>query len=160
MEIVNSKAPGEPLKWEDLQKMKYSWNVAQEVLRMAPPVQGNFRETITNFVFNGFTIPKGWKLYWSPNSTHKSADYFPEPEKFDPSRFEGKGPAPYTFTPFGGGPRMCPGNEYARVVTLVFMHHLVTKFKWETVFPNEKITIAPFPTPTKGLPIRLYPHQK
>ncbi|PRQ58079.1 putative cytochrome P450 [Rosa chinensis] len=70
MEIVNSKAPGEPLKWEDLQKMKCSWNVAQEVLRMAPPVQGNFREALTDFVFNGFTIPKGWKLYWSANLTH------------------------------------------------------------------------------------------
>ncbi|PRQ58081.1 putative cytochrome P450 [Rosa chinensis] len=160
MEIVNSKAPGEPLKWEDLQKMKYSWNVAQEVLRMAPPVQGAFREALTDFVFNGFTIPKGWKLYWSANSTHKSADCFPEPEKFDPSRFEGKGPAPYTFLPFGGGPRMCPGNEYTRVVTLVFMHNLVTRFKWEKVFPDEKTTVAPFPTPAKGLPIRLFHHQK
>ncbi|KAM5555339.1 hypothetical protein ABKV19_023306 [Rosa sericea] len=160
MEIVNSKAPGEPLKWEDLQKMKYSWNVAQEVLRMAPPVQGNFREALTDFVFNGFTIPKGWKLYWSANLTHMSADCFPEPEKFDPSRFEGKGPAPYTFIPFGGGPRMCPGNEYARVVTLVFIHHLVTRFKWEKVFPDEKTTVAPFPTPARGLPIRLYHHQK
>ncbi|XP_024157497.1 beta-amyrin 28-monooxygenase [Rosa chinensis] len=140
--------------------MKYSWNVAQEVLRMTPPVQGNFREALTDFVFNGFTIPKGWKLYWSANWTHKNADCFPEQEKFDPSRFEGKGPAPYTFIPFGGGPRMCPGNEYARVVILVFMHHLVTRFKWEKVFPDEKTIVIALPTPAKGLPIRLFHHQK
>ncbi|PRQ58082.1 putative cytochrome P450 [Rosa chinensis] len=84
----------------------------------------------------------------------------PEPEKFDPSRFEGKGPAPYTFIPFGGGPRMCPGNEYARVVILVFMHHLVTRFKWEKVFPDEKTIVVALPTPAKGLPIRLFHHQK
>ncbi|KAM1447333.1 hypothetical protein ACFXTO_006446 [Malus domestica] len=70
-----------------------------------------WRETLSDFVFNGFTIPKGWKLYWSTNSIHKNAAYFPEPLKFDPSRFEGKGPAPYTFVPFGGGPRMCPGKR-------------------------------------------------
>ncbi|KAI3520479.1 hypothetical protein L1887_09928 [Cichorium endivia] len=159
MEIAKSKAPGELLSWEDLSKMKYSWNVACEVLRLAPPLQGAFREAITDFMYNGYSIPKGWKLYWSANSTHKNPKFFPEPQKFDPSRFDGNGPAPYTFVPFGGGPRMCPGKEYARLEVLVFMHHLVTKFKWEKVIPNEQIIVNPMPSPAKGLPIRLYPHK-
>ncbi|KAI3780536.1 hypothetical protein L2E82_10518 [Cichorium intybus] len=158
MEIAKSKAPGELLNWEDLSKMKYSWNVACEVLRLAPPLQGTFREAITDFMYNGYSIPKGWKLYWSANSTHKNPEFFSEPQKFDPSRFDGKGPAPYTFVPFGGGPRMCPGKEYARLEILVFMHHLVTKFKWEKVIPDEQIIVNPMPSPAKGLPIRLYPH--
>ncbi|KAJ4709154.1 Cytochrome P450 [Melia azedarach] len=158
MEIANSKAKGELLNWEDIQKMKYSWNVACEVMRMAPPLQGAFREAITDFIFNGFSIPKGWKLYWSANSTHKNPEYFPEPEKFDPSRFEGKGPAPYTYVPFGGGPRMCPGKEYAKLEILVFMHNLVKRFKWEKVLPTEGIIVDPLPMPEKGLPVCLYPH--
>ncbi|KAL1541427.1 beta-amyrin 28-monooxygenase [Salvia divinorum] len=158
MEIARSKATGELLTWEDLQKMKYSWNVACEVLRLASPLQGAFREAIEDFTYNGFSIPKGWKLYWNTNSTHKNPEFFAEPAKFDPSRFEGSGPAPYMFVPFGGGPRMCPGKEYARLEILVFMHHLVTRFKLEMVFPDEKIVMDPTPIPTKGLPVRLFPH--
>ena len=157
-EIAGSKAEGELLNWDDLQKMKYSWSVAQEVLRLAPPLQGAFREAVADFVFNGFSIPKGWKLYWSANSTHKNAAYFPEPDRFDPSRFDGAGPAPYTFVPFGGGPRMCPGKEYARLEILVFMHNLVKRYKWEKVLKDEPIVVDPMPMPAKGLPVRLFPH--
>ncbi|CAL5215014.1 unnamed protein product [Lathyrus oleraceus] len=159
MEIADSKSLGELLNWDDLKKMRYSWNVACEVLRVAPPLQGGFREAITDFMFNGFSIPKGWKLYWSVNSTHLNPDCFPKPEEFDPTRYEGNGPAPYTFVPFGGGPRMCPGKEYARLEILVFMHNLVKRFKWEKMIPDEKIVVDPFPIPANNLPIRLFPHK-
>lgn len=98
------------------------------------------------------------QLYWSANSTHKNSECFWEPSRFDPSRFEGSGPAPYTFVPFGGGPRMCPGKEYARLEILVFMHHLVKRFRWEMLVPHEKIVVNPMPIPAKGLPVRLIPH--
>ncbi|XP_068489340.1 beta-amyrin 28-monooxygenase-like [Phaseolus vulgaris] len=153
MEIAKSKGPGELLNWDDIQKMKYSWNVACEVMRLAPPLQGSFREAMNDFMFNGF-IPKGWKLYWNASSTHRNPECFPEPEKF-----EGRGPAPYTFVPFGGGPRMCPEKEYAQMEILVFMHNLVKRFKWEAMIPNEKVIIDPLPVPAKGLPVRLYPHK-
>ncbi|CAM8885853.1 unnamed protein product [Rhodiola kirilowii] len=159
MEVAKAKSPGELLNWEDLKKMKYSWNVACEAMRLQPPAGGAFREVISEFTFAGFTIPKGWKAYWSVHSTHKNPKYFPNPEKFDPTRFEGNGPAPYSYVPFGGGPKMCPGKEYARLEVLTFIHNVVTKFKWEKLFPDEEFTYNPIPIPLKDLPVRLTAHQ-
>lgn len=156
-EILKDKLPGQLLNWKDIHKMKYSWNVAREVMRITSPVRGSFREALTDITYEGFSVPKGWKLHWT-NSTHMDATYFPDPEKFDPIRFEGDGPAQYTYVPFGGGSYRCPGNGYARLQILVFMHNLVTKFKWEKIFPDEKIIYTSFPMLEKGLPILLHPH--
>ena len=93
----------------------------------------------------------------STNSTNRNPKYFRDPEKFDPSHFEGAGPAPYTFVPFGGGPRMCPGNEFARMEILVLIHCLVTRFSWALQDPDELISFDPLPLPVKGLPILLKP---
>ncbi|KAF5201729.1 Cytochrome p450 [Thalictrum thalictroides] len=157
MEILESKKEGELLNSEDIQKMKYTWDVAREVMRLTPPAQGSFKEAIEDFTYEGFSIRKGWKLFASISSTHRDVKHFPDPEIFDPLRYEGSGPNPYTYIPFGGGPRMCPGIDYARLEILIFVHNLITNFKWEKIFPDEKLCYNPLPMPSKGLPIRLHP---
>ncbi|PPD97267.1 hypothetical protein GOBAR_DD05715 [Gossypium barbadense] len=99
----------------------------------------------------------GMMAFWMVHTTHKNPKYFPDPERFDPSRFEGNGPAPYSFVPFGGGPRMCPGKEYAPLEILTFIHNLLTTFKWVKLNPNEKISYIPSPIPKEGLPIKIQP---
>ncbi|KAG6390300.1 hypothetical protein SASPL_148032 [Salvia splendens] len=160
MEIAKSKGPNELLAMEDLEKMKYTWNVVRECLRLTPPSIGGFSESTAEFTYAGFTIPKGWKVLWTSHSSHMNPDYFPEPEKFDPLRFEGSGPEPYTYVPFGGGARMCPGRSYTKLVTLVFTHNLVTRFRLEKVIPNEKMLFRSSPAPAHGLPLRLHPHKR
>ncbi|PIN14520.1 protopanaxadiol 6-hydroxylase [Handroanthus impetiginosus] len=146
----------ELLNWEDTKRMKYSRNAVNETLRMAPASLGYFRDVIHDFNFAGYTVPKGWKIFLSLSTMHKNPKYYPNPDKFDPSRFEGNGPAPFTFTPFGGGPRMCPGNEFARHAALVFMHNLLIRFTWGKLIPKEKIIYNDAVSgPEHGLPIKL-----
>ncbi|KAI8530613.1 hypothetical protein RHMOL_Rhmol11G0073000 [Rhododendron molle] len=159
MEIAKAKGPGESLNGYDIKKMSYTWNVACEAMRLAPPAQMGFKEALTDFTFAGFSIPKGWKACWSVHSTHKDPACFSNPEEFDPTRFEGNGPAPYTYVSFGGGHRICLGKEYARLEILVFIYNLVKKFEWEKLVPNERIIFKPSPSPENGLPIRLKPHE-
>ncbi|CBI39000.3 unnamed protein product, partial [Vitis vinifera] len=160
-EIAASKQPGDFLSWDDMHKMKYSWNTVYEVMRFTPPLQGTFRTVLEGFTYAGYTIPKGWKVYWTVSTTNKNPAYFRDPEKFDPTRYEernGSSPPPFAFVPFGGGQRMCPGKEYARFAILTFLHNVVKRYKWEVLLPDEKIVGDMMPTPQKGLPIRLQPH--
>ncbi|RZB96579.1 Beta-amyrin 28-monooxygenase isoform G [Glycine soja] len=157
LEISQGKEAGQLLQWEDVQKMKYSWNVASEVMRLSPPVSGAYREAIKDFTYGDYNIPKGWKLHWNTGSSHEDPALFSNPETFDASRFEGAGPTPFSYVPFGGGPRMCLGQEFARLEILVFMHNIVKRFKWDLVIPDEKFKYDPLLEPVKGLAIRLHP---
>lgn len=153
---ISALKEGEFLQWEDIQKMMYSWNVASEVLRLSTPVVGAFREVVEDLKYGGYDIPKGWKFYWNAPTTHTDPSLFPKNEIFDPSRYDDGGPIPYSYVPFGGGPRMCLGKEFARLEILIFLHNLIKIYRWDLVFPGEKIIYDPMPTPVNGLAISLH----
>lgn len=88
--------------------------------------------------------------------THYDPHYFPQPEIFDPSRFEKPMP-PYVFIPFGGGQRSCAGYQLAKLNILIFIHYIVTRFEWSLLDPHEPIVVDPLPFPSKGMPIKIYP---
>ncbi|CAN0901045.1 Cytochrome P450 716B1, partial [Linum grandiflorum] len=158
-EISKSKGEGGEalLTWEDLGKMKYTWRVAQETMRMYPPLFGGFRVALEDIHFQGYLIPKGWQIFWASAMTHMDSTIFPEPDKFEPTRFENPSSIPpYCYIPFGGGARICPGYEFAKVEILVTIHYLVTQFTWKMCADNGFIR-DPMPVPTKGLPITIQP---
>nr|ATG29965.1 CYP725A21 [Taxus chinensis] len=161
MGILGSKKEGEEISWKDLKDMKYTWQAVQETLRMFPAIFGSFREAINDIHYEGYVIPKGWRILWTSYSTNLKQEYFNEPEKFKPSRFEeeGRHVAPYTALPFGGGLRICPAWEFSKMEILLFIHHFVKTFKEYTIIdPNEKISGDPFPPlPSRGCLIKLFP---
>ncbi|KAK9155748.1 hypothetical protein Sjap_003228 [Stephania japonica] len=165
-EIAKSKAIGEPLTWEDVSKMKYTWRVALETLRIFPPVFGGFRKALKDIEFGGYLIPKGWQIFWAANMTQRDESIFPDSMKFDPTRFDQNIASipPYCFVAFGAGQRICPGYEFARFETLVVMHYLLARFTWKLCCSNHSSSSKdndfsrdPMPVFPQGLLIQVRP---
>ncbi|XP_057797771.1 LOW QUALITY PROTEIN: cytochrome P450 716B1-like [Salvia miltiorrhiza] len=150
------KTASEALTWEDLGKMKYTWRIATEALRMYPPVMFSFRQVLRDIQIGGYVIPKGWQVFWAGCMTHLDGSIYPDPHKFDPSRYEDQAAIPpHSFVAFGGGPRMCPGYEFSRIETLAMIHYLVTRFTWKLCFKENNFSRDPMPIFKQGLPIHI-----
>ncbi|XP_010543733.1 PREDICTED: cytochrome P450 90A1 [Tarenaya hassleriana] len=145
-EIRGKKMESESLQWSDYKSMPFTQCVVNETLRVANIISGVFRRTTTDVEIKGYTIPKGWKVFSSFRAVHLDPSHFKDARSFNPWRWKSDSvtTSPYNvFTPFGGGPRLCPGYELARVELSIFLHHLVTRFSW---VPAEEDKLVFFPT--------------
>ncbi|KAA3482411.1 abscisic acid 8'-hydroxylase 4-like isoform X2 [Gossypium australe] len=148
-----------PLTWEQTRSMPLTHRVVMESLRMASIISFTFREAVVDVEYKGYLIPKGWKVMPLFRNIHHNPEFFPNPQEFDPSRFE-VAPKANTFMPFGNGVHACPGNELAKLEALILIHHLVTNFRWEVVSSKSGIQYGPFPVPQQGLPARFWKEPK
>ncbi|XP_039144402.1 abscisic acid 8'-hydroxylase 3 [Dioscorea cayenensis subsp. rotundata] len=152
---ATNECGSQPLTWAQTRAMTLTNKVVLETLRMASIISFTFREAVADVEYKGFLIPKGWKVMPLFRNIHYNPDFFAEPHKFEPSRFS-SAPKPNTFLPFGSGVHACPGNELAKLEILILLHHLVTKYRFEIVGPNNEIEYSPFPIPKEGLPMHVW----
>ncbi|KAM6584201.1 hypothetical protein CsatB_011203 [Cannabis sativa] len=143
------------LTWTQTRNMPLTYKVVLESLRIASIISFTFREAVADVEYKGYLIPKGWKVMPLFRNIHHNPEFFTQPQKFDPSRFE-VSPKPNTFMPFGTGTHACPGNELAKLEILIMLHHLVNNFRWEIVGSESGVQYGPFPVPHKGLPVRVW----
>jgi cytochrome P450 len=84
-------------------------------MRLYPPA-AVVREALHDLEIDGYLVPRGYTLYIVPYTLHRKAEYFPDPETFEPERFtpEREKQLPrHAYLPFGAGPRICIGNHFA-----------------------------------------------
>ncbi len=62
------------------------------------------------------------------------------------------------FIPFGGGKRLCPGKDFARIVLRIVIAQLVTSFKWQVLNPDPPMRTSPIPFPSDGMPMKISKH--
>nr|XP_022908458.1 cytochrome P450 9e2-like [Onthophagus taurus]XP_022908459.1 cytochrome P450 9e2-like [Onthophagus taurus] len=126
------------LTYEALMKMKYMDMVVSETLRKWPPAVGSDRvcnETFTiepkNPGEKAITLQKGDIIWFPTNAIQRDPKYYPNPDKFDPERFSDENKhniKPYTYLPFGLGPRNCIGSRFALLELKTIFFHLLRNF--------------------------------
>ncbi|XP_012574053.1 3-epi-6-deoxocathasterone 23-monooxygenase CYP90D1 isoform X1 [Cicer arietinum] len=133
---------GETLCWSDYLSLPFTQKVITETLRMGNIINGVMRKALKDVEIKGYFIPQGWCVFTNFRSVHLDEKNFELPYQFNPWRWQNKDMNSYNFTPFGGGQRLCPGIDLARLEASIFLHHLVTQFRWYA----EEDTIVNFPT--------------
>ncbi|KAL3864286.1 hypothetical protein ACJMK2_005982 [Sinanodonta woodiana] len=106
-------------------QMTYIEAVVKETLRMLPPVGGAFRTILQDFELEGYTLPKGWSVAFSIRETHHNDTHIQNPMTFDPQRWRTMDEhVRYSYVPFGGGKRICPGQAYSKTLLKILVTQL------------------------------------
>jgi cytochrome P450 len=114
-----------------LTAMEYTQQLLEETLRLYPPVWLFSRRAIADDELTDYDVEEGTDIYLSPYILHRTDEYWPDPDRFDPSRFGPdsrwkKGDRPYF--PFSLGPRRCLGEYFSFLEMKVHLGLLIQRF--------------------------------
>jgi cytochrome P450 len=149
---VGTILDGSPPRLETVGQLVYLEQVINETLRLYPPAHLGSRIALADLEFGGYHIPAGTRVTYSIYLTHRMKAYWDKPARFDPERFSAEHSRqrlPYTFIPFGGGPRLCIGAAYALVEVKVILARLLQTHNFtlaqDTVHVHMGATLEPRP---------------
>jgi cytochrome P450 len=134
-----------PLNHGDVPKLEFTTQVIQEGLRLYPPFWMIDRMAVEADRVGDVEIPAGSTVIAYVYGAHHAPRYWDDPESFDPERFikgSDKLRTPFTYLPFGGGPRGCIGNHYAMLQILMILSDLLRKYDFELA-PGQTIEARP-----------------
>jgi len=134
---------------------EYLARVVKEVLRLYPPAWIIGRETVRDVTLvDGSFIPQGRTIFAAPLLLHRRADYFADPLTFNPDRWLGAEPPPFSYVPFGGGARRCIGEEFALRETAIVLSTLLARYRFE-LQPGSRVDIAALVTLRPAGPVMM-----
>ncbi|MEM9255134.1 MAG: cytochrome P450 [Pseudomonadota bacterium] len=135
-------------------------NAILEALRLHPAVTTIMRRTTREVQIGEQRIPADTMLFNVSHWAHQSAQYWSNPQTFDPDRFsaqrkEHKGHS-FQFLPFGGGAHKCIGMHVALMNAKLILHHTLRRYRF-TLQPGYdcKCSVLPLPFPSKDLPLQV-----
>ncbi|XP_075947653.1 cytochrome P450 3A40-like [Anarhichas minor] len=150
-EEVDSTFPDKgPVEYQALMQMEYLDSVINESLRLYPIAPRLERVAKATVEINGLVIPKDMVVMVPTWPLHRDASLWPEPEEFKPERFSKENKEtidPYTYMPFGAGPRNCIGMRFALVMMKLAMVEILQRFSFSVC----KETEIPFEMDIQGL---------
>ncbi|TVU25238.1 hypothetical protein EJB05_27727, partial [Eragrostis curvula] len=124
------------ITWEEYKSMKFTSHVIHESLRLANIAPVMFRKAKHDVHIKDFTIPEGWAVMICPSAVHLNPTTYENPNTFIPWRWKDISEpvgGSKDFIAFGLGPRFCVGAEFAKLQMAIFLHLLVTKYRWKVI---------------------------
>ena len=117
---------------EDVERLPYTRRVIAEAMRLYPPAWAVGRQAAEPVDLAGYTLPQGAVVLASQWVTHRDARWWPDPERFDPDRWQddraGERPR-WAYFPFGGGPRSCIGEAFAWMEAVLVLATIARKWR-------------------------------
>ena len=115
---------------QDFPRMPVVDRVIKESMRVIPPVPMLFlRACAKEATVGGFQLPPMANVVVSPLAAHHDPRVFPEPRRFLPDRWIDFSPPPYTYLPYGGGPRTCIGATFAAQALRIMLPMILRRFR-------------------------------
>uniref|UniRef100_A0A3B5M7C0 Cytochrome P450 3A n=1 Tax=Xiphophorus couchianus TaxID=32473 RepID=A0A3B5M7C0_9TELE len=163
-EEIDSTFPNKaPVQYQPLMEMDYLDSVINESLRLFPIAARLERVAKASVEINGLVIPKDMVILVPTWPLHRDPEIWPEPEKFKPERFSKKNKEdidPYTYMPFGLGPRNCIGMRFALVVMKLAVVEILQQYSFsvcrETEIPFE-MDVQGLLAPKRPIQLKLIP---
>lgn len=125
----------EKIDFETMSTLKFLENCIDETLRLYPPAPFLIRECGKDYQIpnSALVIEEGTPLIISTFGLHRDPEYFSDPQVFDPDRFSDENVhkiQPFTYLPFGAGPRVCIGQRFGKLSTRLGIFMLLQKFSF------------------------------
>jgi len=134
-----------PLSHGDVLRFEFTTQVIQEALRLYPPFWMVDRMAVADDRVGDLAIPRGSTVIVFVYGAHHAARHWNDPESFIPERFakgNEKQQTPFTYLPFGAGPRSCIGSNYAMLQILMILGAVLRKYDFE-LSPGQTIEARP-----------------
>jgi cytochrome P450 len=136
---------------DHVNRLDYLDTVIKETLRLYPPIHVGNRFVVDDTTIAGYELQAGTRVMASIYLSHRDERYWKEPEHFHPERFgvETERRPPFTYVPFGGGPRVCIGASFAQIEAKVVLARILQQFELTStgrkVHPYMGATLEPHP---------------